>query len=80
MTTLLRWFADWRQWRRDVRRAATLMRLSDHHLADIGLRRDQVQPDGIHALDLPPRPRALAKRPRAPRRGAAIRPSLQGCG
>ena len=80
MTILKQGLMAWRRWHREVRLAAALMRLSDHHLADIGLRRDQLQPDGIHALDLPQRPRLLSKRPAGRRRGTAIRPSLQGCG
>lgn len=56
---------------------ATLSRLNDHLLADIGLRRDQLQPDGIHGLDVevPRRPE-----PRQPVRRTVVRPSLQGCG
>ena len=55
----------------------TLSRLNDHLLADIGLRRDQLQPDGIHDLDVqvPRRPA-----PRRPARRTVVRPSLQGCG
>ena len=79
MTILHQWMSTWQAWRREARLAAELSRLSDHHLADIGLRRDQIQPDGIHALDLLPRPRSPS-RPHAPRRTPAIRPSLQGGG
>ena len=79
VSTLIGWWtAERRRWR-EALLVTYLLRLSDHQLADIGLRRDQLQPDGIRDLDLPPlRPKRAPARP-ALRRGA-IRPSLQGCG
>ena len=66
-----------RRRRREKLFISEALRLNDHLLEDIGLRRDQLQPDGIHELDSPPRPRA-ARQPTV-RRGV-IAPALQGCG
>jgi uncharacterized protein YjiS (DUF1127 family) len=76
---LLNWWAAALRRQREKVLVSQLLLLNDHLLADIGLRRDQLQPDGIHALDVAPPPETVRQRVvRSP--GRAFAPHLQGCG
>ncbi|MCW6508506.1 DUF1127 domain-containing protein [Lichenifustis flavocetrariae] len=76
--SLTRWLlSEWRlhQERQLVRR---LLLLDDHLLKDLGLRREQLQPDGIHQVDVAPA--TAVWRARHQTRAGMTRTSLQGCG
>ncbi len=77
MTVLHSWLNAARRRHREKALVGRLLKLNDHLLQDIGLRRDQLQPDGIRELDVAPL-RTSARR--APIRRPLRYPSLQGCG
>ena len=73
-----RWlFSEWRL-HRERRLVSRLLLLNDHLLSDLGLRREQLQPGGIHHVDVAPP--AMVPPDRGRNRAELPRASLQGCG
>ncbi len=73
-----RWLEAYIAFQAHQRDVDKLARLSDHLLADIGLRRDQL--DSLRYTPPTAAPRAPERRAPAERRLGVVRPSLEGCG